>query len=201
MPAMKVLACTGGIGSGKTFVCKIFERLGVPAYYTDDAAKSMYGRPDVMEKVKKAFGDGIYADGEIRKDALAACVFSDPVKLKTLESILHPAVFDDFSMWKQRQSSEFGFVIMESAIILEKPLFRNAADKILTVSAPLEVMVERVMERDGATRGQVMRRIGCQMPDEMRIRNSDFVIFADGKAALLPQIERILDYFDDGESL
>lgn len=193
---MKVLGCTGGIGAGKTYVSSVFARLGVPVYFSDDRAKELYS---VSEKVRKGvvsvFGEDIYDRNMIRKDRLASMVFGNPELLSRLEAVVHPAVVEDFMDWKSRAASPYGFVIFESAILLDRPSLSGIVDKVMLVTAPLELRIQRVMLRDSSCREQVEDRIRCQSDDERRRSMSDFVIFADGKTALLPQIEKVLDYF------
>ena len=191
---MRVLACTGGIGSGKTYVASVFERLGVPVYYSDVRAKQLYSESESLRvSLVSEFGSGIYEGGLFRKERLAEIVFSDEKALLKLESIVHPAVISDFEEWKSLSFSAFGFSVFESAIILDKPVFSTLPDKVLLVSAPEDIRIERVMKRDNASYEDVRKRMRIQSSDEFRKEKADFFIFADGKTAVLPQILGVLE--------
>ncbi len=190
---MKTLACTGGIGSGKSFLITLFNALGVPSYDSDRRAKELYDEnPRLMEDVSSAVGGGIVVDGRLDRRALASRIFSDPAALAAVEELVHPAVAEDFLKWKDRQVTEAGFVIFESAVILEKPAVRFLADRILVVTAPLETRIRRVVQRDGSTREQVLERMSRQRDDEFRLSCADFVIFADDSVARLPQVLEVM---------
>ncbi|MEG0891767.1 MAG: dephospho-CoA kinase [Bacteroidales bacterium] len=191
---MRVLACTGGIGSGKTYVSKIFFNMGIPVYYSDNRAKLLYNsNAFLLKQMVKLLGDDILKNGVLQRDVVAGKIFNNSKLLMQVESIVHPAVLNDFSNWKEHivQNKEIGeipFVIFESAIILEKPFVRSIADKILNVSAPLNLRVKRVMERDSICEEKVRVRLAAQWDDNKREAMADFIIFADGKRALLPQV-------------
>ncbi len=199
---MKVLGCTGGIGSGKTYVSAIFGKMGVPVYNTDEKAKSLY---DTDQQLRSSMvgllGEEILDNGTIRRDIIAGKIFGNRELLAKVEQLVHPAVMRDFQKWKQnvqKKAEEAGievpqFVIMESAILLEKPVVVENVDKVLTVSAPLELRIERVMARDNVDRARVEARLAAQWSDARRESMADFIIFADGKRALLPQIEAVCD--------
>lgn len=193
---MKVLGCTGGIGSGKTYIASIFNKMGVPVYSSDDRAKFLYDTDSQLRgELVQLLGDEIIAGGTIQRKLIAEKIFNNRALLDKMEQLVHPAVLRDFSRWQKeviRENNTAGeevpFVVLESAILLEKPLVRGCADRVMTVSAPLELRVERVMARDGVSREKVMERMAAQWGDEKREAMADFIIFADGKAALLPQI-------------
>jgi dephospho-CoA kinase len=192
---MRVLGCTGGIGSGKTYVSAIFGKMGVPLYNTDDRAKGLYDTDmELRSQLVALLGDDIVENGMIRRDIMAGKIFGNKELLSQVEMLVHPAVMRDFNRWKQQmEESAPGFVIMESAILLEKPIVMEQVDKVLTVSAPLEVRIERVMARDNVDRSRVEARMAAQWSDELRESLADFIIFADGKRALLPQVEAVYD--------
>ena len=199
---MKVLGCTGGIGSGKTYVSAIFGKMGVPLYNTDEKAKALYDTDiELRLALVQLLGDDIIENGILRRDIMAGKIFGNKELLAQVEMIVHPAVMRDFNRWKEQIEKLSGqngckvpdFVIMESAILLEKPLVMENVDKVLTVSAPLDVRIERVMARDNVDRARVEARMAAQWSDERREALADFIIFADGKRALLPQIEAVYD--------
>lgn len=185
-----VILCTGGIGSGKSCAVRIFNALGVPSYDCDARVKALYDEDsDLASAVDKAAGGGLMEDGRLDRKRLAAVIFGSRDALEAVETLVHPVLLRDFSQWRSRQS---GPVVIESAILLEKPALASVPDVVVTVTAPLEIRVCRVMERDSATRKEVLGRIANQMGEEERIAASDYVVKNDGKAALLPQIVNIL---------
>lgn len=197
---MKVLGCTGGIGSGKSYVSAIFGKMGIPVYDSDNRAKMLYDTDLLLrESMVRLLGEEIVKDGIVQRDIIAGKIFGNRELLEAVERLVHPAVIRDFDCWKQSivdKALAFGeqvppFVIMESAILLEKPIVRASADKVLVVSAPLELRIERVMARDNTDRKRVLARIASQWSDEQRGVLADFIIFADGKKALLPQVEAV----------
>lgn len=188
---MKVLGCTGGIGSGKTYVSAIFGRMGIPVYNSDERAKALYDTDmQLRSQMTELLGDEIIENGIIRRDIIASKIFGNAQLLAKVEELVHPAVMRDFCRWKEN-AADVPFVIMESAILLEKPLVRSHVHRSLTVSAPLELRIERVMARDNTDRERVQARIAAQWSDVCREALADFIIFADGKRALLPQIEAV----------
>jgi len=183
---MLCLGITGGIGSGKSYVSRIFTALGIPIYEADTQAKSLY---ECNQKLKEGLitllGNSIFLDGVLQKEVMASLIFADPNLLTQVNQCVHPAVIDDFSHWKKQQ--EAPYVILESAIILETP-FASTVDKMLTVSAPMTVRLERLCHRDLASVEDAKRRIKRQWSDSMREAKSDFVVRSDGKTPLLPQV-------------
>lgn len=163
MPATVVI--TGGIGSGKSMVCGMLARKGLPTYDSDSAAKRLYDLDDeLLEAVVGHFGTEVLgADGRIDRRELARRVFSDSSELKILEDLVHPAVFRDFEKWKSQQTS--AFVVYESALALQHPLPDGFADEIVLVDAPLELRLERACRRDGRSREETEARARQQNAD------------------------------------
>ena len=201
MEKLWTLGCTGGIGSGKSFVSRIFAKLGYPVYFSDERAKMLYDTDGLLlEQLVELLGEDVLENGKINRAAMAGKIFGNGELLRKVESLVHPAVLRDFEKWKGEvcreaalQGNTPSFVIFESAILLESPLVRGCADKVLHIKAPYELSIERVMERDRATIEQVEARIARQWSDAQRDVLSDFVIFADSKRALLPQIAEVID--------
>lgn len=201
MEKLWTLGCTGGIGSGKSFVSRIFAKLGYPVYFSDERAKMLYDTDTLLlEQLVALLGEDVLENGKINRAAMAGKIFGNGELLRKVESLVHPAVLRDFEKWKGEvcreaalQGNTPSFVIFESAILLESPLVRGCADKVLHIKAPYELRIERVMERDRATREQIEARIARQWSDAQRDVLSDFVIFADSKRALLPQISEVID--------
>lgn len=186
-----VILCTGGIGSGKSYVVKIFNSLGVPSYDCDARVKELYDEdPALASAVDSAAGGGLLAGGRLDRKRLAAVIFKNRDILEKVEAAVHPALAGDFAKWR---SGRRGPVLIESAILLEKPALASIPDIVVTVTAPVELRVKRVMSRDSATREEVLCRIANQMSDERRAAAGDYVVVNDGKTALLPQILNILN--------
>jgi dephospho-CoA kinase len=269
---MITLACTGGIGSGKSYICKIFSAMGVPVYDSDSRTKALYDEdPQLRSALVDLLGRDILMGGggeavagaracdsanavsnaracdsananavsgaRINRRAMAAKIFGNPSLMKKVKELVYPAVIKDFTKWKfqfedsvhntanfvtggqsgsnsdnvatSRQSGSNSedvvtgrqsgsnvtsappFVIFESAIILENPDVLVVADKVLTISSPLNVRIERVKLRDGGTDEEIKARLNNQWTDEQREARADFVIVSDNKTALLPQVENV----------
>lgn len=188
--ALKV-GLTGGIGSGKTTVSKLFKAMGVPIYYADDAAKwLMQNDQDLMAAIKKQFGDAIYTNDNILDRAqLAGIVFNDADALKQLEALVHPAVHKHSIAWfKQHQNK--AYTIKEAALMFESQSHLYL-DKVITVFAPEEVRIARVMQRDGVSEAAVNARISQQMAASQKLALADYVIYNDGSQLLIPQVREI----------
>jgi dephospho-CoA kinase len=185
---MRKVGITGGIGSGKTTVCRIFEMIGVPVYYADDRAKEILNTgTDVFNRVIEIFGkDILNQKGTIERKKLAALVFNDKEKLKQLNNIVHPAVGNDFKEWC-KEYSERPYILKEAAILFESGAYKNV-ESVISVTAPVEMRIERVMSRDGSSKEDVLSRISRQMSEEERIERSDFVIANDETQLVIPQV-------------
>jgi len=186
----KIIGLTGGIGSGKTTIATHFKALGVPVYIADDEAKKIMDSPEIGIALKKIFGNGIFENNKIVKENLAKIVFQDPEKLKFLNNIIHPAVQKKFQDWL-KQHDKFPIVIKEAAILFESGSYKDC-DTIITVVAPLETRIARVLERDKTTKENVMLRINNQWTDEMRIARSDYTIDNNDITAAKKQADEIL---------
>ncbi|WPO77624.1 dephospho-CoA kinase [Flavobacterium sp. KACC 22761] len=170
----KVIGLTGGIGSGKTTVANYFQEMGVPVYIADDGAKAVMQSEEVIEKIKKTFGTALFEKNVLNRAKLADIVFNNSEKLAQLNEIVHPAVKKDFEAWLLLHKKE-EYVIYEAAILFESGRYKEC-DSIITVTAPVEVRIERVLKRDNTTREQVLSRMQMQWKDEDRISKSNFVI-------------------------
>ena len=191
-----IIACTGGIGSGKSNVVKAFSALGNPCYDGDSRARALYGESkELLNKVVEIAGEDVLVDGVLDKRRLATVVFNDKKALESLEAVLYPMLIDDFHTWMKASKSKI--VIFESAIILEKELFKGFADYILVVTAPLEERIERTMQRDGATRDQVLDRMRNQWPQERMEAEADYIIKTDDRTPILPKIIEIINQFEN----
>lgn len=186
-----IIGCTGGIGSGKTYVVKAFEGLGVPGYDCDARAKELYDEDaGLLADVAAIAGEDVIVDGRLDRGRLAARIFSDRDMLARIESVVHPAVTRDFYRWLEVQNSKL--VIFESAILLDKPYLRDMADFVLVVTAPEELRIERVMARDGLPREAVERRMANQMSDAERRAMADYILETNDRDAIIPQLLSII---------
>lgn len=186
-----IIGCTGGIGSGKTNVVNTFEGLGIPGYDCDSRAKELYDEDaELLAEVAKIAGDDVIVEGRLDRRALAAKIFSDHDMLAKLESVVHPAVIRDFSLWLQEQNSKL--VIFESAILLDKPYLREMADFVLLITAPIEVRIARVMARDGLSREAVEKRMANQINDDERRKMADYILETNDRDAIIPQLLSII---------
>jgi dephospho-CoA kinase len=190
--APRVIGLTGGIGSGKTTVSRIFQALGYPVFSADKAGHKAYFIPEVKAAVIDVFGEHVYnLDGSVNRKAIAASVFKSNEKLNRLNEIIHPAVKVLFSEWLQNLSNT-EFVFREAAILFESGSHSDCA-AVITVSAPEIARIARVQQRDAASVDQVKARLSKQMTDEERRALADYEIVNDGESAVIPQITRILD--------
>lgn len=188
---MLKVGLTGGIGSGKSLVCKIFSLLGTPVYLADIAAKNLYDTdPELKEQIIKAFGTDLYSTGLLNRQKLAEIIFSDKQKLETVNSLVHPAVIKDFERFVSSLPPETPYVLHEAAILYEAGM-KNLFDKIINVWAPENLKIERVISRNNTTVTEVKQRIASQWDDEKKKELSDFNIINDNKTLILPQILKI----------
>lgn len=184
------IAVTGGIGSGKSIVCKVFEMLGIPVFYADSEAKMlMDGNDELRSQIILLFGEDIYQqNGAIHRKKLASIIFNDKIALLKLNELVHPAVFNEFLSWSKTKDTKY--VIQEAAVIFENG-HAHRFDKIITVTAPIELKIDRCMKRDNINRELVIERMKNQMPDEEKAKRSDYVIVNDDAQLVLPQILKI----------
>jgi dephospho-CoA kinase len=184
---------TGGIGSGKSTVAKIFEVIGIPIYYADDAAKQLMNTDEGLKtSLKQNFGENIYREGKLDRAALAAIVFHDKKKLEVLNSFIHPATIHDADHWIKQQKSPY--IIKEAALLFESGSHKQL-DYIVGVFSPQQTRLERVMKRDNVTAEQVMQRLEKQMDEEAKMQLCDSVIINDEKEMLIPQVLRLHEMF------
>jgi dephospho-CoA kinase len=190
---MKKVAITGNIGSGKSWVCELFkQRLGIPVYNSDEAAKRMYFQPEVHEKLVKRFGEAFYlSDKELNRKYIADLIFSDEKSQYDLEGILYPALFVDFGQWTEKQNAPY--VLFESALVFEKRLEKRF-DAIVMVSASEATRLRRAMERDHCDEATIRARMAKQWPEEGKRLLADYVVWHendDEDEALMEQIMQV----------
>lgn len=186
---MKRIGITGNIGSGKSYVCKMFENLGIPVFYSDDETKRLYLIPYVKALMIKRFGEEVYFDdGTLNRKLLSYHLFKNEEAMKFIESVLYPALNQHFDEWCEQQKTPY--VLYESAILFEKN-YKKYFDKIIFVSAPEDIRLQRVMRRDDCTEENVRSRMRLQMNEELKISKADFVIYNDGIREVEPQVMAI----------
>ncbi|PIF62499.1 MULTISPECIES: dephospho-CoA kinase [unclassified Flavobacterium] len=170
----KIIGLTGGIGSGKTTIANYFKSFGIPVYIADDEARKIMQSVEIISAIKNVFGDEVFENEKLNREELAKIVFNNPEKLEKLNNIVHPAVKKHFEQWLLQHTAA-PYVIYEAAILFESGSYKNC-DLIITVTAPIESRIQRVVERDKTTRELVLKRINAQWTDEQRISKSDFII-------------------------
>ncbi|MCO4291479.1 dephospho-CoA kinase [Solitalea sp. MAHUQ-68] len=185
---MLKIGITGGIGSGKSTVVKIFEQLGVPAFIADiEAKKVMVEDATLITGLKQNFGDQVYFDdGTLNRKLLADIVFNNPEKLATLNSLVHPAVFRSFDRWSLSFHKK-PYLLKEAALLFESGSYQQNDFNIL-VTAPEDLRINRVMQRDGSSEDEVKSRIKNQFSEEEKLKLADYIILNDEKKALIPQV-------------
>jgi dephospho-CoA kinase len=171
---MMIVGLTGGIGSGKSTVAAMFKELDVPIYNSDDRAKYLMNTSiEIKEKLIALLSDKAYENGQLNRSFIAEKVFNDSELLANLNGIVHPVVKQDFLAWVKEQDA--CYVIQETALLFENNS-QNLYDRIIVVTAPKELRISRVLDRDNSTREQVLARINNQLDDEIKIKSSNFVI-------------------------
>jgi dephospho-CoA kinase len=187
---MYLVGITGGIGSGKSLVCRILEILGVPVYHADQQARNlMNSQPGLVSRIRMLLGDDAYRDGMMDRNYVAGKVFGNKELLESLNRIVHPAVRQDFQHWAWKQEG-VPYVVEEAAI-----LFESGADRFMDytvlVYAPEDIRIGRVMERDGTDREAVILRMSHQMDEEEKKQKAGEIILNDDTTLLLPQVIRL----------
>lgn len=186
----KIIGLTGGIGSGKTTIASHFMAAGIPVYIADDEAREIMQSEEIVEEIRKTFGSEIFENDILNREKLAQIVFNNPEKLKLLNAIIHPAVKKHFRNWIVKHKN-LPFIIYEAAILFESGSYRDC-DKIITVTAPMESRIQRVIKRDNTTREQVLKRINAQWADNQRTAKSDFVIENSSPEIAKSEVDKIL---------
>jgi len=184
-----IVGLTGGIGSGKSTVARFFMQLGVPVYFADlEAKKLMHTSLELKKRIIELFGDMAYKKEILNSSFIAEIVFKDQQKLQRLNDIVHPAVKEDFEHWVQLQKAPY--VIQENPLIFEKQSLGDF-DAVITVTAPKQSRIQRVIDRDGLTENQVLDRMSNQMDDQVKVKGADFVIHNEVLQDTLDQTTRI----------
>jgi dephospho-CoA kinase len=188
---VKRIGLTGGIGSGKSTVARIFSQLGIPIYYADERGKYLLVHDlELKEAVKRAFGEAIYPNDALDAKALGAVVFNDPECLTALNALVHPAVRRDYIAWCEATQGEAEYSIKEAAILFETGGQREM-DATIVVTAPEPLRIERVMQRDGVGAAAVQSRLDRQWPEGDKVALADYIIVNDGDHSLIEQVKAL----------
>lgn len=183
---MLKIGLTGGIGSGKTTIAKMFEVLGIPVYYADAASKRLYDSdPELKQAIRDNFGNDIYENEKINRGKLAAIVFNNPGRLALLNSLVHPPTIRDAEKWMQNQQGKY--LIKEAALIFESGSAASL-DYVIGVNAPKSLRIKRVMEREGVSREEVISRMDRQIEEDIKMKLCDFIIQNDEQQLVIPQV-------------
>ena len=185
------IGITGGIGSGKTTVCQIFEKIGIPVYYADPRARElMYRNKELKLKLKSILGSNSYhKNGRPNRPYIANKIFNNQELLHRVNSLVHPAVHADANQWMKMHKSH-PYILYEAALLVENGSFKNM-DRNIVVTAPEKLRIQRVMKRDKLSEDDVIERLKNQLPEEQKIKIADFIIVNDGNKTLIPQIINI----------
>lgn len=193
------IGITGGIGSGKSLVCAVFNKLGVPVYKADDSAKLLMNtNAQIKEKLTAKFGPEVYMHNTINRPLLAEIIFNNKEALAYVNAAVHPIVATDFEYWCTLHANK-QYVIEESALLFESGAYQRM-DKIVTVLAPDNLRKQRVMKRDNITAAKVAQRMSNQMPDGIKAERSNYIIYNDGKLSLIEQILNLHNTFISSHS-
>jgi|TARA_B110000977_G_scaffold89170_1_gene118439 dephospho-CoA kinase len=187
---MKLIGITGGIGSGKSTIAKVFMSIGYPVYNSDTRAKELINSNEkLINSIKLSFGDDLYNSQGLDRKKMASIVFNNPEKLELLNSIIHPTVGKDFEKWIDLQNTSF--ILKEAAILFETGIYRSLHKTIL-VSAPQETRIERVIKRDNTNQEEVLSRMNNQWSEEKKTELADYVIDNSGNKLVIPQVLEII---------
>jgi len=187
--ALIKVGITGGIGSGKSTVAKVFETLGIPVFYADTRAKILMDESeDLKQKIQENFGKDIYSYGKLDKKHLSTIIFNDPKKLALLNSLVHPETIKDANDWMQQQTTHYA--LKEAALIFESGS-QQYLDYVIGVHAPVAIRIQRAMKRDNVTEEEVKTRMNKQIEESIKMKLCDFIINNDEQELLIPQVLKI----------
>jgi len=187
---MLKVGITGGIGVGKTTVCKIFATLGIPIYEADSRSKWLLVNDNTLKTaIQNSFGEEVYlSNGQINREFLAQQIFTNPLAAKHLESLIHPAVRTDFEEWLNNQPLQLPYILKEAALLVEAGSYREL-DKLIVVTADKDLRIKRVLARDAhRTQAELEAIMLKQLPEEEKIKRADFVVYNNETEALIPQV-------------
>jgi len=183
---MYIVGLTGGIGSGKSMVARLFSLLGIPVYDADSAARRLMREDDSMkQEIEAHFGKDIYPEGKLDPQKLASIVFHDPEKLALLNQLVHPATIEDARQWFSRQTAPY--VVKEAALLFESGSSADV-DTVIGIVAPTTLRIKRVMKRNKCSREEVIARMNRQMDESIKMRLCDHIIHNDDRHLVIPQV-------------
>ena len=187
---MLKIGITGGIGSGKTTICRVFEALGIPVFYADTVAKEIMTSDKILVKsITEAFGIDSYTDGQLNRPHIAAQVFSSQERLDRLNALVHPAVFRAFESWLETVPGQPPYILKEAALLFESGSYKMC-DRSILVTAPMALRLARVIDRDHSTEEQVRARMDKQFSDEQKTPMADdFITNAGSKSVILQVLD------------
>jgi len=192
---MLKIGITGNIGSGKTTVSKIFEVLGIPVFYADDEAKKVMVTDDILiDAIKQTFGaESYFEDGSLNRKHISNIVFKSETELAKLNAIVHPATFRAFDNWVPKFKNA-PYILKEAALMFESTSYKMC-DKTIMVTAPLEIRIQRVMQRDGLSEAEVRGRDAKQFTEEKKLELADYAIKNDNSELVIPQVLALHELF------
>jgi dephospho-CoA kinase len=190
------IGITGGIGSGKTYVCQLLQQRGIPVYQCDDEAKRlMTESPLIRRRITQLLGTEAYSSSGLNKPIIARYLFADPSHAERINRIVHPVVRQDFLQWTEQQQ-DAPIVVQECALLFESG-FQDTVDITVEVYAPLHLRLQRAVQRDQATPKQIQARMAQQMDEEEKRQRADFCILNDGTTDLDAQIDQLLKQIEE----
>jgi dephospho-CoA kinase len=186
------IGVTGGIGAGKSVVCTIFKQLGIPIYDADSRAKWLIANhPILIQEIKTTFGEEAYIGKELNRRYLAEKVFVSKDNIHKMNSLVHPKVGEDAKNWFEENKGKYPYIIKEAALLYEAGSYKEL-DKVIVVTAPLEVRIARIQIRDPQrSKEEILGIIAKQIPEDEKVKLADFVIYNDGEQMLIPQVLRL----------
>lgn len=192
---MLIVGVTGGIGSGKSTVCQVFELLGIPVFYADIVARDIMNTDQQLRKdLVSTFGPGTFSDdGLLNRKYIGDLVFNDQRALETLNALVHPAVFRAFENWLMKQA-EAPYVLKEAALLFESESYKMCTHSLL-IEAPDHIKISRVMQRNGITEAEVRLRMARQLSDSEKEKLADYLIYNDERQLLIPQVLKLHEQF------
>ena len=188
---MLKIGITGGIGSGKSYVCQILEKMGYAIFYSDlEAKKLMLQNKELIQQIKNIIGEHAYLDNELNKTIIRNFLFQNEVNKEKLNSLIHPFVYQEFEKWAS--SIQKKIVFNESALLFETDSYKRF-NKTILVTAPEEIKIERLIKRDSLNMEEIKKRFSAQLNDSIKTKKADYIIENDDKKLIIPQINKMLE--------
>jgi dephospho-CoA kinase len=193
------IGITGGIGSGKSTVARMFSLLGVPVYFADDEAKKLMNENiEIKKQIINAFGMEAYVENQLNRQFISKIIFGDSEKLKSLNDIVHPAVIKHGENWMAGQTSNY--ILKEAALIFESNSYKQL-DFVIGVWSPVELRISRVVQRDGSKREDVLAKMDKQMNEDEKMKRCDYIIINNEQVAVITQVLKLHSQFSNKNQL